>query len=56
MTTQEILQKAHATAADLSALTTEKKNAALTAMAAALMAQKDTILTANRQDVEELRT
>ena len=55
MTTQEILQKAHAAAADLSALTTEKKNAALTAMAAALMAQKDTILTANRQDVEEAR-
>lgn len=55
MTTQAILQKAHAATAELSALTTEKKNAALTAMAAALEAHKDEILAANRQDVEDAR-
>ena len=55
MTTQAIVQKAHAATAELSALTTEKKNAALTAMAAALEAHKDEILAANRQDVEDAR-
>lgn len=55
MTTQAILQKAHAATAELSALTTEKKNAALTAMAAALEAHKDEILAANRQDVADAR-
>ena len=53
MTTQEILKKAHAAAADLSGLTAEKKHAALMAMAAALTAQQESILAANRQDVEE---
>lgn len=52
MTTLEILQRAKAAAATLSTLTTEKKNAALAAMADALMADTAAILEANAADME----
>ena len=54
-TTQEILRCAKAASRSLSALTTEQKNAALTAMADCLLAHTDAILTANREDVEAAR-
>ncbi len=50
-TTQEILRCAKAASRSLSALTTEQKNAALTAMAESLLAHTDDILAANREDV-----
>ena len=52
MTTLEILQRAKAATAILSTLTTEKKNAALTAMAEALLADTAAILAANAEDME----
>ena len=52
MTTLEILQRAKAAAATLSTLTTEKKNAALTAMAEAMLADTAAILEANAADME----
>ncbi len=52
MTTLEILQKAKAATAALSTLTTEKKNAALSAMADALVADTAAILQANAADME----
>ena len=53
--TMEILQAAKATKATLSLLTTEKKNEALAAMAAALVAASDEILSANAEDVAASR-
>ena len=53
--TLEILQAAKAAKASLSLLTTEKKNAALAAMADALLGATDDILAANAQDVEAFR-
>ena len=53
--TIEILQAAKAAKASLSLLTTEKKNAALAAMASALTDAADDILAANAQDVEASR-
>ncbi|MBE6660302.1 MAG: glutamate-5-semialdehyde dehydrogenase [Ruminococcaceae bacterium] len=53
--TLEILQAAKAAKASLSLLTTEKKNAALAAMASALIEATDDILAANAQDVEASR-
>ena len=52
MTTLEILQRAKAATATLSTLTTETKNAALLAMADALVADTAAILAANAQDME----
>ena len=52
MTTLEILQRAKAATAALSTLTTETKNAALLAMADALMADTAAILDANAADME----
>ena len=52
MTTLEILQRAKAATAVLSTLTTEKKNAALAAMAEALVADTAAILAANAADME----
>ena len=52
MTTLEILQRAKAATATLSTLTTEKKNAALAAMADALVADAAAILAANAADME----
>ena len=51
MTTLEILKNAKAAAPVLAVLESEKKNAALTAMADALMANSDAILAANAQDM-----
>ena len=51
MTTLEILQRAKAATAALSTLTTETKNAALLAMADALMADTAAILDANAADM-----
>ena len=51
MTTLEILKRAKAAAATLSTLTAEKKNAALTAMAEALVADTAPILEANAADM-----
>ena len=53
--TLEILQAAKAAKASLSLLTTKKKNAALAAMASALIEATDNILAANAQDVEASR-
>ncbi len=50
-TTQEILRCAKAASRSLSALTTQQKNEALSAMADSLLAHTDAILTANRADV-----
>jgi len=55
MTTLEILQRAKAATAALSTLTTEKKNAALVAMANALVADTTAILAANAADMEAAR-
>ena len=52
MTTQEILNAAVSAKAALTALTEEKKNQALLAMAEMLVAKKDNILAANRIDME----
>ena len=50
-TTQDILRCAKAASRTLSALTTEQKNVALTAMADGLLRHADDILAANREDV-----
>ena len=50
-TTQEILRCAKAASRSLSALTTQQKNEALSAMADSLLAHTDAILAANRADV-----
>ena len=55
VTTQEILQRAKAASAALSTLTTEKKNAALLAMATRLVENTDAILAANAVDMEAAR-
>ncbi len=55
MTTQDILQAAKQACSQAGLLTTEKKNAALHAMADALVAHTQTILAANAQDVEAAR-
>ena len=52
MTTREILLRAKAATAALSTLTTEKKNAALLAMAETLVADTAAILAANAADME----
>ena len=52
MTTQEILQAAQAARMPLALADTDTKNAALEAMAVALIAASDAILAANQQDVE----
>ena len=52
MTTREILLRAKAATATLSTLTTDKKNAALSAMADALVADTAPILAANAEDME----
>ena len=52
MTTREILLRAKAATATLSTLTTEMKNTALLAMADALVADTDSILAANAEDME----
>ena len=52
MTTQKILQDAKACAPSLAAKTTQEKNNALAAMADALIAQTETILQANKLDME----
>ena len=52
MTTREILLRAKAATATLSTLTTDKKNAALLAMAEALVADTAPILAANAADME----
>ena len=52
MTTLEILQRAKAATAALSTLTTENKNAALLAMAEALVVDTAAILAANAADME----
>lgn len=52
MTTRDILLRAKAATATLSTLTTEKKNAALLAMADALVADTVAILAANAEDME----
>ncbi len=53
--TLEILQAAKAAKASLSLLTTDKKHAALAAMASALIEATDDVLAANAQDVEASR-
>ena len=55
MTTQEILQAAQAARMPLALADTDTKNAALEAMAVALIAASDAILAANQQDVENAR-
>lgn len=55
ITTQEILSAAKAAAPALAGASTEKKNAALYAMADALLAHSDEILSANAADVEAAR-
>ena len=52
MTTRDILLRAKAATATLSTLTTDKKNAALLAMADALVADTAPILAANAEDME----
>ena len=52
MTTLDILKRAKAAAPKLAVLSTEQKNAALSAMADALEASTETILAANAEDVE----
>ena len=56
MTTLEILQRAKAATAALSTLTTETKNAALLAMADALVADTAAILDANAADMEAAKS
>ena len=50
----EMLNAAKAAKLEVSALTTEQKNAALEAMAAALLHNQDKILAANAQDIENV--
>ena len=50
---QNMLQAAKAAKAEISQLTTEEKNAALLAMADALIQNQDTILTANEKDLSD---
>ena len=56
MTTLEILKRAKAATAALSTLTTDTKNAALLAMAEALVADTAAILAANAEDMEAARS
>ena len=53
MTTHDILAAAKAAAPSLAGVSTERKNAALIAMADALIARKADILAANAEDVAE---
>ena len=55
MTTREILTQAGAAKTAAATLSTERKNAALLAMAAGLEAETDSILAANAKDVEAAR-
>ena len=55
MTTMEILQAAQAARMPLALADTDTKNAALEAMAMALTAAADTILAANRRDLDAAR-
>ncbi len=55
MTTQDILKKAKAAAPSLSNLSTDRKNAAIEAMAASLEAAAEAILAANRLDMDAAR-
>ena len=55
MTTQEILQAAQAARLPLALADTDAKNAALKAMAVALIAAQDEILAANQRDLEAAR-
>ena len=55
MTTQEILRAAQGAKLPLALADADTKNAALEAMAVALIAAKDKILDANKQDVENAR-
>ena len=55
MTTQEILQAAQGAKLPLALADNDTKNAALEAMAVALIAAQDKILDANKQDVENAR-
>ena len=55
MTTQEILQAAQAARLPLALADTDTKNAALKAMAVALIAAQEEILAANRKDLEAAR-
>ena len=55
MTTQELLVQAKAATGALAALSTERKNAALLAMADALERETPAILAANRADLEAAR-
>lgn len=55
MTTQELLAQAKAATGALAALSTERKNAALLAMADALERETPAILAANRADLEAAR-
>lgn len=54
-TTQQILQEARQTKKHLASLTTEKKNAALEAMAQAITDNAEAILAENKTDVENAR-
>ncbi len=55
MTTQSILETAKQTLPQVATLTAEQKNMALYAMADALLAQTDTILQANAEDMQAAR-
>ena len=55
MSTQEILQAAQAARLPLALADTDAKNAALKAMAVALIAAQDEILAANQRDLEAAR-
>ena len=55
MTTQEILAAAVAAKPELAVLSTEAKNAALAAMADAILADEEAILAVNAQDMEAAR-
>ena len=55
MTTQQILQAAQSARLPLALADTDTKNAALEAMAVALVAAADDILAANRRDLEAAR-
>ncbi|MBR5119492.1 MAG: gamma-glutamyl-phosphate reductase, partial [Clostridia bacterium] len=55
MTTLEILQGAKSATRALSLLSTDEKNAALLAMAEALVADTDAILAANAEDIDGVK-
>ena len=55
MTTQKILRAAQSAKLPLALADADTKNAALEAMAVALIAAQDKILDANKQDVENAR-